>query len=144
TVTKSPRPAAQGAAPASPGTSVASVPATIYAIEPTNPEEYYVPIYDPGVVYGDWPYPDYAPFYWSPPGWVGTGYGFAAGVLTGAAIWGGVNWLGNRVQVNPLRYNNFNRTNITGNNWTHNPAHRGGVPYRDAGVAQRFGNQGNA
>jgi hypothetical protein len=140
TVTSMPRPAAQGAAPATP----ASVPANVYTIEPTNPDEYYVPIYDPGVVYGDWPYSDYQPFYWYPPGWTGTGYGFGAGVLAGAAIWGGVNWLGNRVQINPLRYNNFNRTNIANGNWTHNPAHRGGVPYRDAGVAQRFGNQGNA
>jgi len=140
TVTVMPRPAAQGAAPA----TSASVPASVYTIEPANPDEYYVPIYDPGVVYGDWPYPDYEPFYWYPPGYVGTGYGFAAGVLAGSAIWGGVNWLGNRVQINPLRYNNFNRTNIADNNWTHNPAHRGGVPYRDAGVAQRFGNQGNA
>jgi hypothetical protein len=46
--------------------------------------------------------------------------------------------------VNPLRYNNFNRTNITNRNWAHNPAHRGAVPYRDANVAQRFGNQGAA
>ncbi|HEY1410960.1 MAG TPA: DUF3300 domain-containing protein, partial [Rhodopila sp.] len=139
TVTTAPRPAPQGPAPATP----ASVPANVYTIEPTNPDEYYVPIYDPGVVYGDWPYPDYAPFYWYPPGYAGTGYRFAAGVLAGAAIWGGVNWFGNRLQVNPLRYNSFNRTNITNNNWAHNPAHRGGVPYRDAGVAQRFGNQGN-
>ena len=144
TVTTASRPAAPGAAPATPGESPVSAPATIYTIEPTNPDEYYVPIYDPGVVYGDWPYPDYAPFYWYPPGWTGSGYGFAAGVLAGSAIWGGVNWLGNRVQINPLRYNNFNRTNIANGNWTHNPAHRGGVPYRDAGVAQRFGNQGNA
>jgi hypothetical protein len=141
TVTTTPRPAPLGgAAPATP----ASAPANVYTIEPTNPDEYYVPIYDPGVVYGDWPYPDYQPFYWYPSGWAGTGYGFAAGVLAGSAIWGGVNWLGNRVQVNPLRYNNFNRTNIAGNDWAHNPAHRGGVAYRDAGVAQRFGNQGNA
>src|SRR5262249_35556021 len=32
------------------------------AIEPTAPEMMYVPYYAPGVVYGDWPYPDYPPY----------------------------------------------------------------------------------
>src|SRR5262249_29105308 len=50
----------------------------------------------------------------------------------------------NRVQINPVRYNSFNRTNITNRNWSHNPAHRGAVPYRDPGVAQRFGDQGKS
>jgi Protein of unknown function (DUF3300) len=119
-----------------------AVPSNVYMIEPTNPDEYYVPIYDPGVVYGAWPYSDYQPFYWYPPGYAyGNAFSFAAGVVVGSAIWGNVDWLGNRVQVNPLRYNNFNRTNITNANWAHNPAHRGAVPYRDAGVAQRFGDQ---
>ena len=92
-----------------------------------------------------WPYPASRPFYWYPPGHAaGNGFSFAAGALVGSAIWGGVDWFRNRVQINPLRYNNFNRTNISNTNWTHNPAHRGAVPYRDAGVAQRFGNQSNA
>jgi uncharacterized membrane protein YgcG len=124
-------------------TASASVPSNVYVIEPTNPDEYYVPIYDPGVVYGAWPYSDYQPFYWYPPGYAygGRAFSFAAGVLVGSAIWGNVDWFGNRVGVNPLRYNNFNRTNITNANWNHNPAHRGATPYRDAGVAQRFGDQ---
>src|SRR5262245_35368946 len=122
--------------------SSTGAPATVYTIEPTSPDQYYVPVYDPGVVYGAWPYPDYAPFYWYPPDYaVGPAFGFGAALITGAAIWGTVNWLQNRVQINPLRYNNFNRTNITNANWAHNPAHRGAVPYRDRAVAQQFGNQ---
>jgi hypothetical protein len=133
-VTTTPRPAGQQPS--------ATAPATVYAIEPTNPDEYYVPIYDPGVVYGAWPYSDYEPFYWYPPGYAyGNAFSFAAGAFVGSAIWGNVNWGLDRVQINPLRYNNFNRTNIADANWNHNPAHRGGVPYRDTGVAQRFGNQ---
>ena len=31
------------------------------AIAPADPDTLYVPYYDPGVVYGDWPYPDYPP-----------------------------------------------------------------------------------
>ena len=122
-----------------------AVPAKVYTIEPTNPDEYYVPIYDPGTVYGAWPYPAYEPFYWYPPGYAaGNVLSFAAGMFVGAAIWGNVNWFRNRVEINPLRYNNFNRTNIIDRNWVHNPVHRGAVPYRDAGVAQRFGNQGQS
>jgi hypothetical protein len=118
-----------------------SAPANIYTIAPTNADEYYVPIYDPGAVYGAWPYPDYAPFYWYPPGYAtGNVFSFAAGVLAGAAIWGGIDWARRQVNINVNRYNSFNRTNIANRNWTHNPAHRGAVPYRDRDVAQRFGN----
>ncbi|MCS3476391.1 hypothetical protein M2212_003237 [Bradyrhizobium elkanii] len=110
------------------------------SIEPVDPDQYYVPVYDPGVVYGAWDYPDYQPFYWSPPGYVAAGViGFTASVAVGAAIWGGCNWWGRNVYVNVNRYNQFNRTNIRNTNWSHNPAHRGGVAYRDAGVARRFG-----
>ena len=45
-------------------------PADYISIEPTDPGLYYVPIYDPTLVYGPWAWPDYAPFYWYPPGYV--------------------------------------------------------------------------
>src|SRR5215475_7052397 len=122
----------------------AGAPAYVYTIESTNPDEYYLPIYDPGVVYGAWPYPDYQPFYWYPSGYTGGAYALAAGVIAGAAIWGGVDWWRRNVNINPLRYNQFNRTNIANNTWNHNPAHRGSVPYRDGNVAQRFGDQSKA
>jgi uncharacterized protein DUF3300 len=111
-------------------------------IEPVNPNVYSVPVYDPAVAYGTWDYPDYPPFYWSPPGFVaGNVVSFAAGVAVGAAIWGGCDWWHNSVIINVNRYNIFNRTNInvTNNVWVHNPAHRGTVPYRNAAVAERFG-----
>jgi hypothetical protein len=144
-VTTTPRSTAQRSSTAS---GVEAAPANVYAIESTNPDEYYVPTYDPGVIYGDWPYSSYPPYSWYPPGYVaGNALSFASGVIVGSAIWGNINWGRNSVQINPLRYNNFNRTNVAniGNgNWTHNPAHRGAVPYRDAGVAQRFGQQGQS
>ncbi len=115
-------------------------PTTAFTIELANPNEYFVPIYDPGVVFGAWPYATYRPFFWYPPGYVATGlFGFGAGVAVGAAIWGNVNWWNRRVGVNVNRYNSFNRTRITNNTWTHNAAHRGGVPYNNARVAQQFG-----
>jgi hypothetical protein len=112
----------------------------VIAIEPTDPITMYVPYYEPAVVYGDWPYPDYPAYYFGVPPYIGAGV-IAAGIAFGAGFalgrwsnyWrGGCNW-GN---------NNFfiNRTNNIGNNWQHNPAHRQGVRYNNAGVQQRFGN----
>ncbi|MBR0819893.1 DUF3300 domain-containing protein [Bradyrhizobium liaoningense] len=122
------------------GMSAPSGMSQAISIEPVDPDTYYVPVYDPGVVYGAWDYPAYQPFYWSPPGYVAAGViGFGAAVAVGAAIWGGCNWWNRNVYVNVNRYNSFNRTNIRTNNWAHNPAHRGGVAYRDGGVARRFG-----
>ena len=110
-----------------PAGSPASAPATAFTIASASPTEYFVPIYDPNVVFGAWPYPAYAPTFWYPPGWGGGWWGFGAGVFAGAAIWGGVNWWNRNVNINVNRYNQFNRTNITNANWRHNPAHRGNV-----------------
>jgi Protein of unknown function (DUF3300) len=116
-------------------------------IEPVNPDVYYVPVYNPVVVYGGWDYPAYQPFYWSPPGFVASNIiSFTAGVAVGAAIWGGCDWWNHNLIINVNRYNVFNRTNIniTNNTWIHNPAHRGRVPYRNAAVAERFGRGNDA
>jgi Protein of unknown function (DUF3300) len=115
------------------------------AIEPTNPDNLYLPVYDPNVVYGDWPYPEYAPFYWYPTGYPGGGVlAFATAVAVGSALWGNLDWWRDRVDINVNRFNQFNRTNIADKTWRHNPRHRGNVPYRDARAAQRFGDAGRA
>jgi hypothetical protein len=133
---------------ASPPSGVAvSGPQQPIVIEPVNPDVYYVPVYNPAVVYGAWDYPAYSPFYWSPPGFVASNVvSFAAGVAVGAAIWGGCDWWNHNVIINVNRYNVFNRANINvaNNIWEHNPAHRGDVPYRNAAVAQRFGRANEA
>jgi hypothetical protein len=131
-------------------------------IQPTNPQVVYVPTYNPTVVYGGWPYPAYPPYYYPPspvyyPGQAFfTGMAFAAGVAVVGGLWGccNTNWGGNNVNVNVNNWNNINRNNIrngrattlpaNGNNWRHNPSHRGGVAYRDAGTRQQYlGNRGN-
>jgi hypothetical protein len=123
----------------------AGAPGYVYTIESASPDTYYLPIYDPLEVYGAWPYSDYQPFSWYPPGYFsGNVLSFAAAAFVGAAIWGNVDWWRGNVNINPLRYNQFNRTNIANNTWSHNPAHRGSVPYRDGNVAQRFGDQSKA
>src|SRR5262249_31168103 len=99
--------AAPARAPQRPQPPGSSAPAaSVYVIESTNPDEYYVPIYDPGVVYGAWPYPDYAPFAWYPPGYVAGGvFAFGAAALAGAAIWGNIDWGRRNVGINVNRYN---------------------------------------
>ena len=124
---------------AAPAGVVASSVQRPIVIEPVNPDVYYVPVYNPAVVYGGWDYPTYPPFYWTPPGFVASNVvSFATGVAAGAAIWGGCDWWNHNVFINVNRYNIFNQTNITNNVWAHNPAHRGNVPYRSPAVAARF------
>ncbi len=112
-------------------------------VEPANPQVVYVPTYNPTVVYGAWWYPSYPPYY--PPYWAAPGTAFVRGVAwgvgiaAGAALWGGFNWNNNDVNINVNRYNNFNKTNISNGNWSHNGAHRDGVPYRDNGARQKYG-----
>ncbi|AOY01627.1 DUF3300 domain-containing protein [Jeongeupia sp. USM3] len=113
---------------------------TVIKIEPAQPEVVYVPTYNPTVVYGPWPYPAYTPYYWYPPGYVAGAafFSFTAGVVVGAALWGGCNWGRGDVNINVNRYNNFNRTNISNSNWNHNVDHRRGVQYRDNATQQRY------
>jgi hypothetical protein len=118
----------------------------IIAIEPTDPNTVYVPYYDPGVVYGSWPYPAYPPYYFGYPGYIAggiiaTGLAFGAGYAlgrwaSGGNYWGGnVNWNNNNINVNRPRVNP-----LGGNNWQHRPEHRQGVRYNNNGVRQKFGN----
>ncbi len=110
----------------------------VVVIEPAEADTMYVPYYEPATVYGEWPYPEYPPYYFGTPSYIGAGV-IATGLAFGAAwaigrwgnYWGGgFNW-GNR----NLYVNHHNR-----NNWQHNPAHRQGVRYSNANVQQRFGN----
>ena len=63
-------------------------------IEPTQPEVVYVPVYNPLVVYGPWPYAAYPPYYYYPVGWpvLGAFFSFGLGIAVGAALWGGCDW----------------------------------------------------
>lgn len=120
---------------------------SIYIVESPKPEVVYVPTYNPSVVYGTWWYSTPA-YYMYPPAYVyPPGLAFATGIFVGAAIWGGCHWGwggGSSVNVNVNRYNSFNRTNISNNNWNHNVDHRGGVSYRDQNVANKYNRGGNS
>jgi hypothetical protein len=113
---------------------------TIIKIEAAQPEVVYVPVYNPTVVYGPWPYAAYPPYYYYPPGYVaGTAFlSFTAGVIVGSALWGGCNWGRGDVNINVNKYNSFNKTTINTGDWRHNAAHRKAVPYRDQATARRY------
>jgi Protein of unknown function (DUF3300)/Chaperone of endosialidase len=112
------------------------------AIEPASPTELYVPYYEPAVVYGDWPYPDYAPYYFPPSyGYVAgaalaTGVAFAAAVAVRHAFWGNCDW--GRGNINVVTNRTGNVANINRGKWEHNADHRHGVKYNNADVRQKF------
>ena len=129
----------------------------VIVIQPTEPNTVYVPYYDPGVVYGSWPYPSYPPYYFGAPGYIaggliagglafGAGYALGRWAGGGGCCWGGgMNWGNNNININ-RNIGNVNVGNrVGGGNWTHNAAHRGGVRYNNSNVAQKFGgNRGGA
>jgi hypothetical protein len=118
------------------------------AIEPTSTSEVYVPYYEPAVVYGDWPYPDYAPYYFAPPYGYFPGAALATGIAFAAAIaignnwgWGRFDWGRNQVNLlnKNVNINNINRNDRNNfSNWQHKPEHRHGVKYNNADVRQKF------
>jgi hypothetical protein len=121
-------------------------------IEPANPQTVYVPLYNPAVVYGAWPYPAYPPYYWYPsamyyPGYypgaaLATGIAFGVGVAAVGALWGNCNWGGGDVNINTNRYNSINtnrQLNANQTRFQHNAQNRRGVPYRDSRSQQQFG-----
>jgi hypothetical protein len=119
----------------------------VVVIEQAAPETVYVPYYDPAVVYGPWPYPDYQPYYFRPgPGWVvggaiATGIAWSAGFAIGNAIWGdGFDWRHNDIRVNVNRNVNINNKNVNVTNWQHNSVHRRGVSYNNTQVKNKFAN----
>ena len=114
-------------------------------IEPIEPDVIYVPIYDPGIIYGDWLYPDYAPFFWYPPGFVYAGiFGFGPAFIVGPALWCSYDWYSGRVFINASRYNQFNHTKLASAGgslpWKHDPSHRGNVPYKNVTLQKQFAN----
>jgi len=100
-------------------------------IEPANPDEIYVPVYNPAVVYGTWPDQDYPPVYVPPPpdfysGEIGAGIAFSVGLGVVAPLWGWghADWRSHHVVVDPQRYNRIvgaagvpNAVSIQNNTW---------------------------
>src|SRR5262249_45806806 len=122
----------------------------VITIEPTNPETMYVPYYDPAVVYGAWPYPEYPPYYFPPaPGYVvggalARGLAWGAGFAIGNAVWNNFDWGRGNINVDINRdvniNRNVNRNDVKFSNWQHNSSHRRGVSYNNDAVKNKFAN----
>ncbi|MGH7066193.1 MAG: DUF3300 domain-containing protein [Acetobacteraceae bacterium] len=111
-------------------------------IQPADPQVVYVPVYNPTVVYGTWPYPAVPPVYFPPPGYVAanafvSGLAFATGVAVVGSLWGWSRpaWGNGSVNVNVNRWNNINvnRTAIRSDVWRAPAAGVGGRPIRPPG-----------
>ena len=106
-------------------------------IEQTDPNTVYVPYYEPAVVYGDWPYAAYPPYYFGYPSYFGACV-IAAGIAFGTACaigrWGNY-WGGGCNCGNRNVYVNHRTTNV----WNHSSALCLGVRINNANVALRIG-----
>jgi uncharacterized protein DUF3300 len=117
-------------------------------IEPSSPEIVYVPVCDPSFSYGPWPYPDYPPFF---PVFVGATIGGCSwingpivGPFWGLAI---LNFRTRHIEIDRKRLALFDRDrdrerdrdHALGEEWRHDPGHRGNVPYRNPAVSALFG-----
>lgn len=67
-------------------------------IQPANTQVVYVPSYNPTVVYGPWPYPDYPPYPAYNPGWGMMSFGL--GLAVGGAFWATPSWSDGTINVN--------------------------------------------
>ena len=137
----------------------------VVVIAPSNPEVVYVPSYNPTVVYGPPVYP-YPTIYYPPVGAyvagaaISFGVGLAVGSFWGHGGWGwGCGWGRNEININVNNkyVNNWNKNNninqpnynrpsqlpTNGGKWQHNPQHRGGAPYPNRNVANRYPAAGN-
>jgi hypothetical protein len=118
----------------------------VIIIEPPDQNVVYVPVYDPNIAYGAWPYPDYPPDYFPgffPDAAVGAlGFGWAGvGVVAPLFGWAICDWGHHRIHIDASRFSAHNAGQpaiVSSVWWRHDPAHRGGVPYRDPAVRAQF------
>lgn len=115
----------------------------IITILPAQPDAVYVPFYNPTVVYGTWPYPDYRPYYWRPPGYAISGptITFAGALIVGGVLWSTYDWHHHHFNVDINRYNRFNRTRITSERWHRNFDQRRVAADRNAASRRNMDNQ---
>ena len=120
-------------------------------IEPSNPDIWYVPEYNPAYVWGPAVYGYYPALVY--PG-VDIGFDWGLGVDLGLYFggWGGWGWGGwgwspdwyggaiilNHSFFHRYGFNHFHGDALGASGWTHDPAHRLGVPYGNREVAGRF------
>ncbi len=83
---------------------------TIIEIQPANPEVVYIPYYDPMIIYGDWWYPAYPPYYYHPHhlSAVGKIIGFGAAIIATHCLWSHWDWHHHDININIHKHNEIN------------------------------------
>ncbi len=124
----------------------------IVIVAPARPSIVYVPVYDPYLVYGPWPYPLYPPIVFPVP----VGFAFAPGFFIGfgggvnvayyGPLWGwsSINWSGRSIIVDPTGVGIVAGAVLAGRIWVHDPARRAGIASGPVAMAARFGGTGVA
>jgi len=121
----------------------------VIVIESVRPTVVYVPVYDPVMVFGPWWWPAFPPYHFAPPPRYGMslqfygGIGFGVGIFITDALWSHSDWHRRYVLIDVPRYNRLYRAHplppaYDRRPWSHDPAHRRGVAYRDLKERDRF------
>jgi hypothetical protein len=125
-------------------------------IQPGDPNEWYVPNYNPAYVWGPPAWGAYPPLLY--PG-IDVGFGWFPGIDLGFYFggwggwgWGGwgwgLNWYGGGIFIDHSFFNRFGFRDYGGGGrlgnsaWVHDPAHRLGMPYANRAVSARFARNG--
>ena len=121
-------------------------------IEPANPGYIYPPLYNPALVYGPWPSPEYPPLDLVPPDYglnyggdfgLPFGIGFGAGIVVVERIWPWCtfDWGQRQIRRNVRTSKALDHPNTGSESaiWRHDPAPRQGVASFDLGSRVRFG-----
>ena len=113
-------------------------------IEAPTTEIVYLPVCDPSVAYGAWPYPAYPPDSFS--GFFNGAGEFGCGWVSWPIVppfWGlfVLDFRDHDIRISHHRFAliDENHPAIGSSEWRHDPFHRGNVPYRDPEVAARYG-----
>jgi len=102
-------------------------------VEPVSPEVVYVPYYNPSIVYGAWPWAEYAPISFPPPQGIylsGPTVVFGVGFTVIRPLWGWSYWSWPRhgLFIPPHLPHTWP---LRPGPWRHDPDHRRGLPYPD-------------
>jgi hypothetical protein len=120
---------ATGFLKSSPRMTVTAVDKAI-ALTPADPAVVYVPVYNPALVFGPWPYPDHPPGFIEPPAGfraggadMSRGIGFSIGFGVVASLWGWSHpdWAQGTVTINTAAYDRIDRygPHVASNVWHH-------------------------
>ena len=117
------------------------------AIEPANPGYIYPPLYNPALVYGPWPSPEFPPLDIVPPDY-GVGFGLPFGISFGAGFvvvnkiwpWCAFDWGQRRIRRSVQTSKPFDHATPGSESaiWRHDPARREGVASFDLGSRARL------